>query len=246
MTFGLLLLLVFAYVGYRSSVEAHGVECARKQWIRAMPLMVLMYLGVVLVQSYWGSRNQSLLVIIASVIVTSLLVSRHRRKTFGGLLLKFELPNDSIQMAKIHLEILRFILASFLVLGLLVGIFLLASIYLYGFSFDNSIALLSPLGSIAFEAILLALMVAFGYEFSKNTKSMRSGVEVEFRERGIWTFGWQFRWEQIKSYKWEPTYPNILTIDYKPSLLDAGCQSIAIPERYRNAAIDILGNYLPG
>jgi hypothetical protein len=247
MVFQLLFLLVLVYVVYRSAMEMYGVERARKQCIRTMPLMVLVYSGVVLGQLYWRSLDRFLLVITAILLVVSILVSRYQRKTLGGLLLKFELPNESIQIAKIYLEILRFILASYLVLGLLIGIFLLASIYLHGFSFGDSIALLPPLGSIALEAILLAFIVAISYEFNKNTKSMRSGIEVEFREKGIiCTSGRPIRWEHIRSYQWEPTKPNLLTIHNKPSLFDMGYWSIAIPERYRNDAIDILARYLPG
>jgi hypothetical protein len=267
MAFGLLFLLVFVYVIYKSSVEIYGSGYARRLWIRSMPIIILTYVLVLYWEKYkivaigvykefadQRSLDETIFLITTILTVGSILAFRYQRKPLGGLLLHIKTSN-AMQTSKICLEILGFILLFSLVLGLLFGIYLITSNNLGDFSFGGSIKFDTAssyirrgiIRDVASHVISIAVLVAAMYVLAKVRYS-DPDMEVELREKGIWTRFWLIRWEQIKSYTWESTKPNVLTIHYKhkPSLFDMGYWSIAIPERHRNAVLDILAEHLPG
>jgi hypothetical protein len=70
--------------------------------------------------------------------------------------------------------------------------------------------------------------------------------KTEFRENGIWLGTILIKWQRIKSYRWEPSKPNILTIRHKPSFpLFSGWMSLPIPLQYREDVSRILNERLP-
>ncbi|WP_404787717.1 DUF5673 domain-containing protein [Altericista sp. CCNU0014] len=74
---------------------------------------------------------------------------------------------------------------------------------------------------------------------------------IEFRDNGICILFRFISWQRIKSYNWEPSKPNILTILYKPNFLLPPIfplfptwTSLIIPPRYREAVNCILDERL--
>jgi Domain of unknown function (DUF5673) len=75
---------------------------------------------------------------------------------------------------------------------------------------------------------------------------LQSLSKTEFRKNGIWFWLRFIKWERIKSYKWEPSKPSVLTIRYQPSFpLFPGWTSWPIPPQYREDVDRILAERLP-
>lgn len=70
--------------------------------------------------------------------------------------------------------------------------------------------------------------------------------KLEFRENGICFMFSFIAWQRVKSYHWEQSKPNTLTIRFKPRyLLLPGFMSMAIPAKHRDAVSHILNERLP-
>ncbi|MBD1865035.1 MULTISPECIES: hypothetical protein [Trichocoleus] len=69
---------------------------------------------------------------------------------------------------------------------------------------------------------------------------------TQFREKGICSLGGLLEWQKIKSFYWESSNPNTLTLELKPrsSLIFQRFGSIPIPERHREAVNQILNQYV--
>jgi hypothetical protein len=68
---------------------------------------------------------------------------------------------------------------------------------------------------------------------------------TEFRSNGICIYFWFIPWRRIKSYNWEPSKPNILTIQYKPRFpLFSTWMSSPIPTQSQEAVDRILNERL--
>lgn len=65
--------------------------------------------------------------------------------------------------------------------------------------------------------------------------------QLELRENGFCFMYTFVRWQRIKSYAWEPSRPNTLTIQVKPYLpLMPGFISITVPSSHRDAVEQIV------
>jgi Domain of unknown function (DUF5673) len=70
--------------------------------------------------------------------------------------------------------------------------------------------------------------------------------KTEFRKNGIWLGIRLIKWQRIKSYKWESSKPNILTIRYKPNFpFFFGWMILPISPQYREDVSRILNERLP-
>ncbi len=95
------------------------------------------------------------------------------------------------------------------------------------------VSLVTKFSDFAFWLTLAIFLILQG--FSKT----------EFRTNGICTYFRFISWRRIKSYNWEPSKPNILTIRYKPRFpLFPKWMSWPIPIRYKEAVSHILDDRL--
>jgi hypothetical protein len=131
---------------------------------------------------------------------------------------------------------------EFWVLSLLLGLMYIGSTIPNALSFFRHVStgfpqgsnLVTELSGIAFNGSLSAWWILLA--FSKT----------EFRKNGIWLGTILIKWQIIKSYRWEPSKPNILTIRHKPSFpLFSGWMSFPIPPQYREDVSSILNEQVP-
>jgi hypothetical protein len=70
--------------------------------------------------------------------------------------------------------------------------------------------------------------------------------KLEFRENGICFMFSFIAWQRIKSYDWEQSKPNTLTIRFEPRYpLFPGFMSMSIPAKHRDAVSHVLNERLP-
>jgi hypothetical protein len=95
-------------------------------------------------------------------------------------------------------------------------------------------------------ASLVTKGVDFALWFSLGILWIFQGFsKTEFRTNGICTYFRFISWRRMKSYNWEPSKPNILTIRYKPRFpLFPTWMSWPIPIRYKEALNQILNERL--
>ncbi len=164
----------------------------------------------------------------------------YQRQTLGALLLKFEEYYPTKIIKALDLEslpkIVSWIVMGFLwfaSLGLLLTLVLTNSnIYVFVFLF--------------FIVTCLFLIGIFLAHLPISSLST-----VEFKENGIWIGGAVLKWKKLRSYKWEPTKPNVLTICHRSVVHSLftwqllNWTSILIPEEHRNAVMEILSEHSP-
>jgi hypothetical protein len=95
-------------------------------------------------------------------------------------------------------------------------------------------------------ASLVTKISDFAFWFSLGISLILQGFsKTEFRTNGICTYFSFISWKTIKSYNWEPSKPNILTIRHKPRFpLFLNWTSWPIPMRYKEAVSHILNERL--
>jgi hypothetical protein len=209
---------------YLSAVSMAGHEVAKRTTFQVLFILSLFtFITFVLYLTIGEKYSFVTFQFLASVIVTfcSLSLSFWKKKS-GALLL--DIGKNEFW-------------ASLLLLGLMhIGLTISDALSFFrhlSVGFPQGSSLVTEVSGLAFYASLSIWWILL--VFSKT----------EFRKNGIW-FGIRLiKWQRIKSYRWEPSKPNILTIRYTSFPLFLGWMSFPIPPQYREDVSRILNDRLP-
>jgi Domain of unknown function (DUF5673) len=98
-----------------------------------------------------------------------------------------------------------------------------------------------PRGNLQYFSIVTKVSELAFYLSVAISLILQGFSKTEFRVKGICTYFRFISWQQIKSYNWEESKPNVLTIRYKPRFpLFPKWMSWTIPMRYREDISRIL------
>lgn len=131
------------------------------------------------------------------------------------------------------------------------------SINKYYFSFGVPYALLVTLSTCLLfvqmpveirQSLILEIISQLGFGWISAILFLAYGFSgLEFRENGICFMFTFLNWRRVKSYNWEKSKPNVLTIWFKPRFpLLPGFISIPIPTKHCDVVSQILDEQLSG
>jgi hypothetical protein len=218
--FSLIFLLGLIYI---STVNMVGHEVALRQTLEILTIFLFLPPIFLLSYSLKDYGLATLQALVSVIIFISLLSSPFRKKQSGILLL--DIGRSEVWAA-----------------SLLLGLGWLGTTVSNTLSFFNHISTGFPQDTnLATEVSKLACYGSFSIFWILLALS-----KTEFRKNGIWLGIRLIKWQRIKSYKWESSKPNILTIRYKPSFpFFFGWMSLPIPPQSREDVSHILNERLP-
>lgn len=216
-------LIIILGISYVSVADMMGREVAQRSTLDSL-VIILFIFPIAFVFYLLGNYGLVALQTLGSAIIIFLLLSWSFRKSKSGALL--------LDIGKNELW------ASSLMVGLLwLGLTISKTLSLFrhvSTEFSQNTNLVTELSdlflywSIAIFWILQAL------------------IKTEFRKNGIWILLRFITWQRIKSYKWESSHPNVLSIKYQPVFpFFSGWMSLTIPTQYREKVSHILNERLP-
>jgi hypothetical protein len=209
---------------YLSAASMAGHEVAKRTTIQVLFLILFIASISSLLYLVVGEKyGLAVLQLLASVVVIFYLLSLPFRKEKSNILL-LDIGKNKFW-------------ASSLFAGLIyIGLTILNALYFFGYvstGFPQGSNLVTEVSGLAFYGSLSIWLILLA--FSKT----------EFRKNGIWLGIRLIKWQRIKSYRWEPSKPNILTIRYTSFPLFLGWMSLPIPTKYREDVSRILNERLP-
>jgi hypothetical protein len=225
---GLLTIIIFSLILilsiiYLSTINMMGHEVSKRQTLEILYIFSLFIPTYSLF--YYFFKNHGLAVLqflFSSAIIIYLLSSLLQKRKSGILLL--DIGKSELWSSQLTLGVMN--------LGLMI---LSASSYFYNISVTFSqISLVAKISELSFYGSIGVFLI------------LQSLNKTEFRKSGIWVWLRFIKWERVKSYRWEPSKPNILTIRHKPSFpLFSGWMSFPVPTQYREDVSRILSERLP-
>jgi hypothetical protein len=203
-----------------------GHEVA-KRGMRCSLIWISLFIPAYVLINLLGEYGLTAFQFFLSITCISLLLDWYFQKQKAGILLLDISENEDLRMVQVWLG--------------------LAGVVFVGFSAWSFFRQVST-GNPQYASLVIKKVADLAWLLSLNIVFISQGLSgTEFRSNGI-CMGTYFRfisWRRIKSYYWEPSKPNILTIRYKPRFpLFPTWMSWPIPAQSQEAVDRILNERL--
>jgi hypothetical protein len=223
--FFLVLMAISLGVGYAIAEEMIGREAAQRNLRYVLPWLLFGFAIAFLISLFGKYGWVSLYILYAVGIIIWLLNWFFQKQEAGVLLL--DIGKNAQNKLLFWVGLLDVAVAGFMT-------------WLFFEQVSRGLPQYSSLGT---EASKLVFWWSFAIFF------MLLGLsKLEFRENGTCFMFSFIAWQRVKSYNWEQSKPNTLTIRFKPRyplFLFPGFMSMAIPAKHRDAVSHILNERLP-